>query len=71
MADEIGYGNATAIAAIAADTHIDIARMNAMRKAKGRPTIEEEEESDRAWFRERMAAGKRFDPDVEAWARGE
>lgn len=71
LADAIGYGAATHVAALASDLQADIDRMNAMRKAEGRPTIEEEEEAEKAWFREQMEAGERFDPDVESWARGE
>ncbi|WP_041490492.1 hypothetical protein [Burkholderia cepacia] len=71
LADEIGYGMAIAVAGMASDLLADIDRMHAVRKTNGHPALEQEEESDRAWFREQMEAGERFDPDVEAWARGE
>jgi hypothetical protein len=71
LADEIGYGAATQIAAVAQELHTFIETANAVRKAAGRPTIEEEEDQSRAEFREMMDEGHRFDPDVEAWARGE
>jgi hypothetical protein len=71
IADEIGNGAATHLAAMAADLQADLERMAAMRKAEGRPTFEEEEAADRAETLAMMAEGYRFDPDVEAWARGE
>jgi hypothetical protein len=42
-----------------------------MHKAEGWPTIKEEEEAEKAWFREQMEAGVRFDPDFEGWTRRE
>jgi hypothetical protein len=68
LADNVGFGIATDIAATSADLHIDLARMAAVRKAQGRPTFEEEEATDKAEFRQMIAEGHELDPDVAAWA---
>lgn len=39
-----------------------------MRKAQGRPSFEEEEAADKAFFRELIGEGFELDPDVIAWA---
>jgi hypothetical protein len=71
LANEIGYGAATEIAGLASQLDADLAAMAAVRKAQGRPTFEEEEAQSRAEFLEMVKEGERFDPDVEAWARGD
>lgn len=57
LADEIGYVNAAYIAAIASDLEMDLARSNATRKARGLPTIEEEETEVLDTLIERLEAG--------------
>ncbi|KHK58128.1 hypothetical protein PI86_10965 [Burkholderia sp. A9] len=71
LADDVGYGIATHVAAVATELHADMERMNAMRKAEGRPSIEEEEEPMWAEFAELLAEGCELAPDVVAWVRGE
>lgn len=68
LADQTGYGVATEISAMAADALADIELMKRMRKAEGRPSLDELEAADKAEFREMIADGYDLDPDVVAWA---
>ena len=49
LLSSIGYGAATEVVAISAKLHADIARMNAMRKAVSRPSLEEDDAEDKAF----------------------
>ena len=49
LLSSIGYGAATEVVAISAKLHADIARMNAMRKAESRPSLEEDDAEDKAF----------------------
>jgi hypothetical protein len=68
IAAEAGYLTALEIAAASAQLHTDLVAMAALRKAKGRPSLEEEEGDDKAFFRELIAEGFPLDPEVVAWA---
>jgi hypothetical protein len=64
LADEIGYANATCIAAIASELVTDLVRSNATRKAQGLQTIEQEEAEMLDALIERLEAGE-LDGDPE------
>lgn len=68
IAAAAGHITAVEIAAVAAEIHADMICANALRKAQGRPSLEEEEAEDKAFFRELIAEGFPLDPDVIAWA---
>jgi hypothetical protein len=54
IAANIGHVAALEIAALGAQLHAEIESINAVRKAQGRPSLEDEEERDRAEFAELM-----------------
>ncbi|KGW35636.1 hypothetical protein Y045_5471 [Burkholderia pseudomallei MSHR2451] len=71
IAAEAGYLTALEIAAASEQLHAELTAMAALRKAQGRPSLEEEEAEeaeDKAFFRELVAEGFPLDPDVVAWA---
>jgi hypothetical protein len=68
FAAEAGYLTALQITAASAQLHADLVAMAALRKAQGRPSLEEEEADDKAFFRELIAEGYPLDPEVVAWA---
>lgn len=68
IADNVGYGIATEIAAVAADLQTDLQRMAAVRQAQGMLSFEEQEAIEKAEFRKMHEEGIKLDPDVVAWA---
>lgn len=64
LADEIGYTNATHISAMSSDLLEYTARVNAERKAKGLPTLEEEEAQMMEILIEALDAGE-YEQDPE------
>lgn len=72
IAEECGYGFALELAALGAKLHAEIEAINALRKAEGRPSLEEEDAQNRAEFAALMDeyGEEGYDPDMVAWARG-
>jgi hypothetical protein len=68
IAAEAGYLTALEIAAASAQLHADLVAMAALRKARDRPLLKEEEADDIAFFRELIAKGFPLEPEVVAWA---
>ena len=68
IAAEAGHLVALELAALSSELHADMATMAAVRKAQGRPSLEEEEAENKAFFRELIDEGFELDPDVIAWA---
>jgi hypothetical protein len=68
LADNVGYGIATEIAAISVELQTDLARMAAVRKAQGLLSFEQPEAADKAEVRQMIEEGYKLDPDVVTWA---
>ncbi|WP_345816164.1 hypothetical protein AAGS40_18170 [Paraburkholderia sp. PREW-6R] len=61
LADEIGYGAATLVAAAAQELYTLHVEANAMRRAAGLPSFEEEEEAEQARLASASAASHQED----------
>lgn len=68
IAAQAGHLVALELAALSAERHTGQASVAAVRKTQGRPSLEEEEAADKAFFRELIGEGFELDPDVIAWA---
>ncbi|QUN29516.1 hypothetical protein KB879_06090 [Cupriavidus sp. KK10] len=57
LEDELGTGAAIAVAALSTDLRATMARMDAIRVAQGKPTLQEEAEAAEAYIRQMIADG--------------